>query len=233
MTAKEIRGRLLALSQPEYRKFSAGLIPGKENILGVRLPALRSLAREISRADGWQNFLTLPERYFEETMLQGMVIGYCRAAPEERLELIRSFVPKIDNWSVCDSFCAGLKEAKKYRPLYWGFLQPYFKSPREYDLRFACVMALDHFVTEEYLQRVLAALDRIRHDGYYAKMGVAWAVSACMAYFPRQTIEYLQSCHLDRETYRKAIQKSLESFRVSPKDKELLRAMRSRTEDRQ
>ena len=233
MTEQEIEARLLALAQPEYQKFSAGLIPGKENLLGVRLPALRALAREIARSGSWRGVLSMPERYFEETMLQGMVIGCCQVSPRERLELVRGFVPKIDNWSVCDSFCAGLKEAKQYRSLYWEFLQPYFVSPREYDLRFSCVMALDHFVTEEYLSRVLAALDAVRHDGYYVKMGVAWAVSSCMAHFPRQTIEYLQSCHLDRETYRKAIQKSLESFRVSPKDKELLRAMRSRTEDRQ
>lgn len=220
----EIQARLLALSQPEYRKFSSGLIPGKDNILGVRLPALRALAKELARSEGWEAFLSCPAQYFEETMLQGMVIGCCPVPRERRLELVRSFVPKIDNWSVCDSFCAGLKDARKDRALYWSFLSPYFASHREYELRFAAVMALDHFVTEQYLGPVLGALDAAVCEGYYAKMGVAWAVSVCLAHFPRQTMEYLKACRLDDETYHMAVRKALESLRVSAEDKTALRA---------
>lgn len=106
---EKIRQQLEALADEEYRAFSSGLLPNTEHILGVRLPLLRKISRQIARAK-WREYLqSANEDSFEEIMLQGMVIGCVKCSIEERLSFIQSFIPKINNWSVCDSFCASLK----------------------------------------------------------------------------------------------------------------------------
>lgn len=219
-----------------------------ERILGVRLPALRKTAAQLARQDWTGNLEALEsagqEAAFEEIMLRGFLIGEAKIAPEspkaegngeerpsreisleEAFALIRGFLPCIDNWSLCDSFCAGLKFAGKHREAVWEFLQPFFSSPQEYEARFGAVMALDYFVREEWLDRVLGRLERVEHGGYYVKMAVAWAVSVCYVRFPARTEEWMQTCALDGDTFRRAVQKIRESRRVSPEEKERLKGM--------
>ena len=109
---KMIRKKIFELADDEYKKFQENLCPDNDNIVGVRLPLLRDLAREIAKGD-WRTYIkTAQDEYYEEIMLQGMVIGCVRTDVEERLRYITNFVPKIDNWGVCDSFCSGLKFTK-------------------------------------------------------------------------------------------------------------------------
>lgn len=221
-----VRQKLEEMAEEEYRKFASSLIPNIDNMLGVRLPELRRLAKAIAKGD-WRAYVRHADnRYFEETMLQGMVIGYARADLDELLEAVAEFVPRIDNWSVCDSFCAGLKFVKDHKRRVWEFLQPYLASDREYEIRFGVVMLLNHFVDDEHLDRVLEWCDRIRHDGYYVKMAVAWAISFCFVHDPERTMAYLRSSTLDDFTYNKAIRKIIESHRVDQETKNTLRAMR-------
>ena len=159
-------------------------------------------------------------------MLQGLVIGYAKASPEEILEHIARFIPKINNWGVCDSFCTGLKLSKKHPALVWNFLHPYLKSDKEFEIRFAVIMMLAHFVYDEYIDQMLAELDKIRHEGYYVKMGVAWAVSVCYVKYPEKTMAYLKNCSLDDFTFNKSLQKILESYRVDQESKTVIRAMK-------
>ena len=159
-------------------------------------------------------------------MLQAMLIGYADMDPDERLRHVAAFVPKIDNWSVCDRFCLGLKFAADNQVRVWAFIQPYLKSKLEYEVRFGVVMLLEHFIDELYVGRVLKALDEVAHDGYYAKMAVAWAVSICYVKFPALTEAYLADCALDDFTFNKSLQKIGESFRVDAVAKQRVRAMR-------
>ena len=221
-----IRQQLQELAEEEYRLFSGKLLPDIDNILGVRLPLLRGMAKQLVKQDWRAYLLTAQDDSMEEIMLQGMVIGYARCAPEERLEFIRGFVPKINNWSVCDSFCNGLKFTEKNKELVWDFLQPYTQSDKEYEVRFAVVMLLCHFLDEEYIDRVFPVFDSVTHPGYYVKMAVAWAVSACYVRFPQQTMAYLQKNRLDDVTYNKALQKITESLKVDKATKEKIRAMK-------
>lgn len=224
---QRIRTQLQELAEESYRAFASALIPEVGPMMGVRLPHLRALAKQIARGD-WAAYLVSADgEWFEEVMLQGMVIGYIRADVEEVLQQVAAFVPRIDNWSVCDSFCSGLKITAAHRPRIWQFLKPYLRGAQEYELRFGVVMLLNYYVDEEYIEQVLAQLDQIRHDGYYVKMAVAWAVSVCFARLPERTMVYLQHCSLDQATYSKALQKIVESRRVSANDKEAIRAMRS------
>lgn len=221
-----IRKQIFEHIDPEYQKFSAALIPNIDNVLGVRLPELRKIAKKIAK-DDWRTYLkTAENEYFEEIMLQGMVIGYAKADINEHLSYVGSFVPKIDNWSVCDSFCIGLKFTKEHREVVWGFLQPYLLSGKEYEVRFGVVMLLDFYIEDGYINKVLKLLDDIKHNGFYAKMAVAWAISICYIKFPDLTMDYLKHNTLDDFTYNKALQKITESYRVDKETKAIIRSMK-------
>lgn len=223
-----LRERLMEMADVRYRDFSASLTPGAGKMIGVRIPQLRTLAREIARGD-WRTWLAEAEdEYFEEKMLQGLVISYAKCPPEEKLRLTARFVPKIDNWAVCDCFCWRLKAAER-APM-WEFIRPYFSSQAEYEVRFAVVMALGNFVDAEHLDRLLEILGAVGHEGYYVRMGVAWAVSVCYVKFPEHTEEWLLGeCPLDDWTYNKALQKTIESLRVAPETKARLKTLKRRT----
>lgn len=227
MQNSEIQAAFTAMAEPEFQAFTARLLPGVAHIRGVRLPKLRKLARRIVKAD-WEAYLKhASDGTYEEIMLQGMVIGYAPCGLERRLQYIDWFLNKIDNWSVCDSFCAGLKAAKESPDVFWAFLQPYLADSREFAVRFAVVMLLFYFIDAPYLDRVLEALDSVRHTGYYAQMAVAWAVSICYVHFPARTLRYLQGVHrLDSFTYHKALQKIIESKQITPAQREEIRRMK-------
>jgi 3-methyladenine DNA glycosylase AlkD len=221
-----IRQKLLELADEDYQKFSARLLPNIDNVIGVRLPLLRKLARKIAQGD-WRRYMaTAASEYFEEIMLQGMVIGYVKTDIEEILSYVADFIPKIDNWSVCDSFCTGLKFTNDYKERVWQFLQPYLISRQEYEIRFSVVMLLKFYIDDEYTDRVLELLDNIKHEGYYAKMAVAWAVSICFVKLPQPTMAYLKNNTLDDFTYNKALQKITESYQVDKETKDLIRSMK-------
>ncbi|MGG2085256.1 DNA alkylation repair protein [Lysinibacillus pakistanensis] len=223
---QQIREQLINLADQDYQKFSSSLIPNCQNILGVRLPELRKIAKNIAKED-WQNYLTAAsDEFFEEVMLQGMIIGYVKTNIEERLSYVASFVHKIDNWSVCDSFCTGLKFTKENQEQVWVFLQPYFSSHKEYEVRFGVVMLLNYFIDHQYIQSVLNIINAIKHEGYYVKMAVAWAISICYVKDPLVTMNYLRNNSLDDFTYHKALQKITESNRVEKEAKNLIRQMK-------
>lgn len=229
VNARDVRDTLKGLADAGYREFHAGLLPGVENIIGVRLPKLRALAKKLAKEDWQEWFTTADDTSYEETMLRGLVVGYAKLDYKERLSFIGEFVPSINNWAVCDCFCNTLKEAAKYPGEYWDFLEPYFTSEQEYDARFAAVMLLSHFVKEEYLDESLTRLESIRHSGYYARMAVAWAISVYFAAFPKEVLAYLQGSHqLDEFTYKKTLQKIVESYRVDKDTKNIIREMRQR-----
>jgi 3-methyladenine DNA glycosylase AlkD len=223
---KTLKEQLVELADEEYRKFSAALIPNINNIMGVRLPELRKLAQKIAKGD-WRTFLEHADsEYLEEIMLQGMVIGYVKIDIDEVLLHVAHFVLKIDNWSVCDSFCVGLKFTRTDKERVWDFLQSYLSSNEEYKIRFGVVMLLIYYIEEEYIIRVLQRLDNAKHEGYYVKMAVAWAISICYVKQPEYTMTYLKSNTLDTFTYNKALQKITESLRVDPETKKLIRSMK-------
>lgn len=220
---QEIREWLLSEAEKDYKAFSASLIPNCDNLLGIRLPKLRTKAKEIARGD-WQTFLQKSDcLYMEELLLQGMVIGLLKLPIEEHLDLVRNYVPKITNWSLCDSFCCSLKFAAKHKIEVWKFLKPYLASKDEFELRFGVVMLLDYYVTDEWINDVLEVLFSLNSDDYYAQMGIAWAISVCMVKFFDKTYEKIKVCSLYPVIFKKSIQKSCESFRLTTEQKNMLR----------
>lgn len=228
MTNSEIRDRLEALAEDKYKEFSQALIPGSRPILGVRIPALRSLAKDIAKGD-WQTYLEgARDDSFEEVNLQGFVMGYAKADYEELLPYIEKYVAKINDWSLCDGFCATLKIIKKHKPQFKEVLKAYAKKDKEFEQRFVAIMLMTYYLEAEDIDETLAMLDSLKNEGYYCKMGVAWAVATAMAKQRDKVFAYMQDGNnsLDNFTYNKAIQKMLESYRISEEDKAVLRGMK-------
>lgn len=218
---KELREELFKLQDIKYKEFHSKLCPGTNNIIGVRIPILRKYAKEI---EGKVDIFSIPNDYYEEIMIKGMLIGLEK---ELNYDKIQKFVPLIDNWAVCDVFCAGLKGVKKEKEKMWKFALKYIDSDKEFEVRFAVVMILDFYIDEEYIQRVLDILQKVNNKEYYAKMAVAWAYSVCFVKFFNKTKEVFDNMtKKDKFIYNKSIQKALESNRLSANQKEILRRMK-------
>lgn len=226
ITGKNVKKELLQLRDEKYQKFSSALLPGTDNIIGVRLPLLRKLAKQIVKKD-WETYLsTADDEYFEEVMLQGIVIGLVDVSLEQHFSLIAAFLPKIDNWSICDSFITGLKFTKQHKKEVWQFLRPYFRSDQTYEIRFGVVMINAYFVECDYIDEAFAVFDAISHDDYYVKMAVAWAISSFFVDDPDKTMNYLHDSLLDTFTFNKALQKITESRRVDAEIKVMIRSLK-------
>lgn len=220
----QILSQLDALRDEKYRKFNESLIPGAEGTsYGVRLPQLRTIAKEIIKGD-WQQFLSDAKGsdIYEIIMLRGLVIATVPCEYEKRLQMIADFVPSINNWAVCDCVTASIKSATKNLSETFTFLKPYLESREEFELRFGVVMLMDYFITEEYIDWVLEIYQNIRHEAYYVNMAVAWALSVCFVKFREKTLAVFQAQALSTWVQNKAIQKCRESRRVSAEDKEML-----------
>ena len=227
---QKIKQELKQLADEKYKEFHKGLCPGTENILGVRVPVLREYAKKLSKKYEIHELLNhIDNEYYEEIMLQGMLIGLEKDKDKDIQNIIKDieeFVPKIDNWAVCDTFCVGLKITKKHGKEMWDFLQKYVTSDKEFEIRFGVVMILDYYITEEYLGKNFAIFNHIKSNQYYVQMAVAWAISICLIKFYDKTIEYLEQAKIDKFTYNKAIQKAIESYRISDEQKTELRKMK-------
>ncbi len=205
--------QLFDLSEEKYRKFSASLIPNIANVLGVRIPVLRKVAKQICDNEEWEKYVAKMPKYMEEAIIQAIIIGAKAKSPKD-FDMIEKFVVKIDNWAVCDCFCSSLKMVKKYKEETFDFLLKYLNSKKEFEVRFALVVLLDYFVDEKYLGQIFNILNSFCHNGYYAQMAAAWLGSVCFVEFPDETFEYLKNSKLDKTTFNKTIQKIRESYRV-------------------
>ena len=231
MKPDELRQKLLAMQDIKYQQFHGSLLPGVENIIGVRVPLLRKTAAGIA-AENWQEYLeealSLTDIYYEETVMQGLVIALAKIPLSQKLAYITRFLPKINNWAVCDIFCATLKEAKKYPDIYWQLVLDACQSEAAYTQRFAAVMLLTYFTDDSHVQDAVNLLTKLPSQDYYVRMAVAWAVSIFYIQQPQATIPLLQNNTLDTFTHNKAIQKICESRRVSMETKQQLRLLKRR-----
>lgn len=230
----EILDNIKNLAEDKYKEFHSGLCPGTDKILGVRVPVLRKYAKELADEDWEETYNNIGNEYYEEIMLQGMILGLRKIDVELKLQYLEAFIPKIDNWAICDITCAGLKIVKKNEETIFKFLQKYLNSEKEFELRFAIVMLLDHYITDEYVDKVIQILDNIKHtEYYYVKMAIAWTLSTIYIKYPEKAMKYLtdEENNLDNDTYNKALQKIIESNRVGKREKNKIRKMKRTNRD--
>lgn len=223
-----IKDKLLELQNEEYKKFNQKLCPDTNlKMLGIKIPVLRTIAKEIAKNRPEEYLKNVENEYFEEVILEGLVIAYSKMPIEEKLELIKNFIPKIDSWAINDTFCPTLKIKENEKKVVWDFLQPYLQSDKEFEVRFAVIMMLDYYITDEYVDKVIKKLDQIKNDGYYAKMAVAWTLAEIGIKYNEKAMKYLKGQNnLDKFTYNKTLQKLRESYRISSEQKEELKKMK-------
>ena len=203
---------------PEYAEFTAKLIPGKEGIIGVRSPDMKRIAKLIIK-DDWEAFLREEPTNFEENNLKGLVIATAKMDDGIRLRYTEDYIDSIDNWATCDMFCAAWKFSEKSSSGVYDYFASLMDSGEEYRMRVSLVFRMDHFIDEDHIQDILKDIISYDHEGYYYKMGAAWAMSVCFVKFPEQTYDALRSDSLDDWICNKSIQKIRESYRVSDEDK--------------
>lgn len=175
----KIKEELIALEDRKYKEFNQKLTPDtKRPMLGIRIPILRKKAKELLKENNWKKLLkNIEDEYFEEVILQGLILGYAKCDIEEKMPYIKKFVSKIDSWGICDTFVPTLKIKEKDMDKVFEFITPYFSSDKEFEIRFAVIMLLDYYINDRYIEKVINILDSIKHDGYYVKMGVAWCIA--------------------------------------------------------
>lgn len=221
-----VREQLFAKQDLKYKEFHSSLCPNVDKIIGVRVPELRKMAKEIALQDYAQFLEQSKDEYYEELVLQGLVIGYAKISIEETFKYLEIFVPKINSWAVCDTTCSNLKITKKYMKEMWKFLEQYINSKNEYEIRFALVMYLNYYLTDEYIDEILHKVDKITNKEYYVQMAIAWLLSFAYIKQKEKTEMYLLKNNLDEFTQNKAIQKICESYRVSKENKDKLRKLK-------
>lgn len=216
MTHQRFRQALADAADPKYRAFAASLIPGETRLLGVRLPILRKWAQTIARQD-WRGFLaTSPaEASFEELMVRAMLPAYAADADcAERLQYLLREQPRLDNWSLCDSCCATCKFAAQHRETVWAALQPLLRSRAEFDIRFALVMLLFHFVPDAaWAEKTAHALPGLHYGAKYADLAAAWCACEIAMRHPHLQALLLEPGFLPAKIHRLTLRKCRESRR--------------------
>lgn len=217
-----VRDELFKHQDIGYKNFHSKLIPNvpTDEIIGVRVPVLRKIAKQALKENA-----DVASKYYEEKMLRGFMAGYRKCSIDEHLKELAEFIPLIDNWAVCDCSCSTFKFTEKNREEVWEFIQPYL-SGNEYDIRFAVVMIMDYYLTDEYIDRAIDILFSIKSDLYYVNMAVAWAVSVAYVKYENKILPLLESKTLPDWVHNKAIQKICESYRVEKDKKSYLRTLK-------
>lgn len=222
----QIRERLMSMQDLGYRDFHAALIPqlDKRKIIGVRMPALRALERELRGGRAAEDFLTqLPHEYYDEYALHGLLISAIGDFAQCIAELER-FLPYVDNWAVCD--LTSPKCFKKHRKELATNIDRWLDSGETYTVRFGIVMLMTHFLDEDFRPEYLERVAAIRTEEYYVQMAQAWYFATALAKQYDAAVKLLVGRRLDRVTHNKAIQKARESYRVTAEHKEYLRTLK-------
>ena len=225
------------LADEKYRQGHIRIINAlpKRRILGLHLPEMKqvakSLAKEANALDTLRAFEQeyLADRFrltYEETLVWGLTINALKCPWEERLSLLKPYIPVLDNWAVCDSFCCNAKWALKVPPqVLWEFLLPYYQSDKEFEVRFAIVMSMCYLLKEEWLGIVFHQLESIdlksihseysnMPSPYYVRMAMAWLLATSLAKYPDETRNFVNTSLLTEDVKRLYARKARESFKT-------------------
>ena len=221
-----LTAHLISLKDPAYQDFHQKLIPEIKNFIGVRTPLVKALAKEISKGNV-ESFLQVSQNdYYEQTMLEGLVIGTAKCDFDTFWERVFHFTPKIDNWAVNDSFCAAAKMVGKHRSENLPQVDKLLLDENPWCVRAGLVLLLNYYILEEWIDEVLLRCTYPLPDDYYVKMGLAWLLSVCYIKFEDKTLAFLKDSPLDDFTYNKTLQKIIESNRISKEKKEEIKKMK-------
>ena len=224
----KIQKKLFELQDVEYRDFHSSLIPNvpKENIIGVRIPKLRALAKELFREGDWQDFLiTVPHKYYEENNLHAFIIEQISDF-NECLYQTEKFLPYVDNWVTCDSLRP--KALKKDPQKLLDKIHLWLSSDKPYTVRFGIEMLMCYFLDEEFKPDYAELVSRVRLDDYYVDMMIAWYFATALAKQYEVILPHIEKAVLPPKIHNKAIQKAIESFRITNEQKVYLKTFKTK-----
>ena len=223
---KEVEKQLFEMQDLKYRDFHAGLMPNidKNRIIGVRTPRLRKFAKEYGKTENAKTFLTvLPHQYYEENNLHGLLIEQIKEY-DSALDELERFLPYIDNWATCDMLA--MKVVKKHLDLFIKKIYQWLESKHTYTIRFAIGMLMRYYLEDTFQIEYARKVAEICSEEYYVNMMRAWYFATALAKQYEQVIPFLEERQLDVWTHNKTIQKCVESYRITPEQKEYLKTLK-------
>lgn len=217
---------LYSLQDLKYKNFHSKLLPNTNNLIGIKIPILKKIAKDISKGN-YIEFLHLTKHtIYEETMIHGFIISNIKLQPDNIIDYINNFLPYINNWAICDSFCASLHIIKKNKEIFYKYIKRKIKNKNIWIKRFCFVILLDYYLEEKYLKEIFNMCDSYNTNDYYVEMAIAWLISIAYIKHKNITLEYLNNNKLNNFTYNKAIQKIIESTRIKKEEKEELKLLK-------
>jgi len=226
--SEEIRSALFQLQDIKYRDFQSKLMPtvASDRFIGVRTPELRKMAKEMEKRIDIDSFLNnLPHMYFDENQLHAFIISDMKDY-SACLERVDTFLPYVDNWATCDQMTP--KIFRKNKEDLSGIINKWLSSGRTYTIRFGIKMLMDHFLDESFDPEYPRKVAAIRSEEYYVNMMIAWYFATALAKQYDAVLPYPEERKLTVWTQNKTIQKAVESYRISPEQKEYLRSLKLR-----
>lgn len=226
MLTNEIRERLFLEQDLKYKEFQLKLMPGvkEEKVIGVRTPILKKLAKEYAKHKEIDSYLrSVPRKFYDEYNLAGFIISELKDY-DKVIEYIDLQLPFVDNWATCDLLSP--KIFKKNRDRLKADIERWFVSNEVYTKRFAIEMIMSHYLDNDFDESYLPRIANIRSDEYYINMMVAWFFATALAKQWDSTIKFIENRKLQEWTHKKAIQKAIESYRITDEQKEYLRTLK-------
>lgn len=221
----EIQKYLLSQADQKYRNFTLPLIPNidKETFIGVRLPVLKKYAKAIDGKSKEDFLKSLPHQYHEENILHAFILSNMKDY-QEYLKQVDAFLPYIKNWSVCDTLCN--KHLIKHKNQLINEIYKWLKSKEVYRVRYAVKCLMNYYLGEDHKEEYIQKVQEVKLDDYYVKMMVAWYLATGLAKNYDSFIKVIEKKSFDSFTHNKAIQKAVESYRVSEDHKEYLKTLK-------
>ena len=224
----EIRDRLFSLQDAKYRELQIKILPNlePESIIGVRTPELRQMAKELAVREETGAFLkNLPHRYFDENQLHAFILSGMKDYTA-CMEALERFLPYVDNWATCDQMSP--KVFRKHRMELLGSIRKWIASDQAYTIRFGIGMLMEHYLDGDFDPAYPEIAAGVRSGEYYVNMMTAWYFATALAKQYDAVIPYIENRRLDPWTHNKAIQKAIESYRITPEQKEYLKTLKIR-----
>lgn len=221
-----LQERLFAMQDEQYAAFQSKLTPGvpEESFIGIRVPVLRKFAKEFAKKDEVNDFVhQLPHKYYDENMLHSLLISQVKDY-EECISLTDAFLPYVDNWAVCDIMSP--KVFAKHKSALTEKIKTWISSQHTFTCRFGIETLMSHYLDKDFKAEYLEIPAAVRSEEYYVKMMIAWFFATALAKQWDATIPYIEEKRLAPWTHNKTIQKAIESYRITPGQKEYLRTLK-------
>jgi 3-methyladenine DNA glycosylase AlkD len=222
---EKIVKELFEMQDEKYRDFQSALIPGSdlEKVIGIRTPLLRKYAKNLPLEDAKAFLLELPHKYFDENQLHAFIVSEIKDI-DACIKEVNTFLPYVDNWATCDQMSPVI--FKKHKDKLLVEVKRWIASSETYTVRFGIKMLMQHFLDEDFNLEYPEMVAKIQSEEYYVKMMIAWYFATALAKQYDSVIPFIEEGRLEKWTHNKAIQKSIESYRITTEQKKYLRSLK-------